>query len=171
MLARKAKSFVAQTDADNRPFVMQNDAISCKGMTTHSHDLELSISFGHMFLVFSCLTFAIFSSNGSANPTCPTTPFSKNVNGRTPAERVLVRHSPNLTEALTFCAVNDLVRNNEISRLNFLLQATHCAECNHSPDTNTSQRCNICSRRHLVRGYFMISAMTGEERDWDIVVL
>lgn len=28
--------------------------------------------------------FAIFSSNGSANPTCPTIPFSKNVNGRIP---------------------------------------------------------------------------------------
>ncbi|SZF06419.1 unnamed protein product [Blumeria hordei] len=32
----------------------------------------------------SITIFAIFSSNGSANPTCPTTPFSKNVKGRIP---------------------------------------------------------------------------------------
>jgi len=76
---RELRSF----HADDSAAVVELDAFTCERVAALTNDL-VNFSVGRLGNCIKHLTFASFSSNGSAKPTCPTTPFSKKVNGRTP---------------------------------------------------------------------------------------
>lgn len=67
----------------------------------------------------------------------------------------------------TLGTINDLVRNDEVSRLDSFLQTAHCGESNDGPDTNGSERCNVRARVHLVGRDLMVKTVTAKECDWD----
>lgn len=46
------------------------------------------------------------------------------------------------------CSVNELARQDEVARCNFLLQAAYSTECDDSFDAQALEGCNVCSRRH-----------------------
>ena len=153
------------TYADNRPFVVQYHPFTSQGVTTLSDNLATTISFTSSQDVDrgDCSTFAIFSSNGSANPTCPTTPFSKNVKGLTPIfrqPRSPLNSAPHIRLLPTLGTINNLIGHYKVPRLDFLLQASHGTKRNYSPNANAPQSGYIRSRRHFMRCDFVGQAVS-----------
>ena len=62
-----------------------------------------------------------------------------------------------------FRAINHLIRNDEISRSDFLLQTAYCAKCNDAPYAELTQCSNVCSRIDLVWGEFVVESMPAKE--------
>lgn len=106
--------------------------------------------------------FAIFSSNGSANPTCPTIPFSKKVKGRTPITKKLhISTFPPFKSKThgrkqTLSSVNNLIRHDKIPRLDLLSQTSNSTKGNNSSNPNTSQRGNVRTIGNLMRRNLMV---------------
>jgi hypothetical protein len=69
----------------------------------------------------------------------------------------------------TLGAINNLIRHNEIPRLNDLLQTTHSRERNHSPDTDASQCRNVCAVGYLMRRDLVVCAVTAEKCDGHVL--
>jgi len=65
----------------------------------------------------------------------------------------------------TFGAINDLVRNDKISRLNLLLQTADRGKGNDGPDTQMSQCRDVGSVAYLMRRKFVMKTMARDESD------
>ena len=71
--------------------------------------------------------------------------------------------------ANTLGTINNLIRHDEIPRLNSLLQTSNCRERNHGPDTNAPERSNVGAVRYLVGRNLVVGAVTTEECDGHIL--
>jgi hypothetical protein len=70
-----------------------------------------------------------------------------------------------------FGAINDLIRNHEISRLDLLSQASDGRKGDHTSHTETPQSGDVGTVRDLVRGELVVEAVAREEGDGGVVVL
>lgn len=67
--------------------------------------------------------------------------------------------------ANTLGAVNDLIGDNKVARLDGLLQTANCRESNDAADTNGAQGSNVGASGHLVRGNLVVGAVAAQEGD------
>lgn len=73
--------------------------------------------------------------------------------------------------AHTLGAINDLVGNDEIAGLDFLLQATDGGEGDDGADTNRAQSSNVGARWDLMRCNLVVSTVPAEESDGNGLVV
>lgn len=81
-----------------------------------------------------------------------------------------VSHKATLKESErsdAFTAINDLIWNDKVSWLDFLLQTAHSTEGNNCPYTNLFQNCDVGPCWDFMRRKFVVKTMAREESDWD----
>lgn len=71
----------------------------------------------------------------------------------------------------TLGAVDDLIGNNKVARLDSLLQTANGRESDDATDTNGAQSSDIGASGHLVRGNLVVGAVTAQERDGNGLVV
>lgn len=64
-------------------------------------------------------------------------------------------------------AIDNLVRHNEIPRLDLLLQTANSRKGNDRPHANGAKRSDVGTGRYLMRGEFVVQTMAREESDSD----
>lgn len=68
-------------------------------------------------------------------------------------------------------AINDLVRDDKVAGLDFLLQTANGGESDHAADTDGAQGCDISASGNLMRSNLMVQAVAAQEGDSDNLVV
>lgn len=71
----------------------------------------------------------------------------------------------------TLGAVDDLVRDNKVARLNGLLETTDGRKGDDTADTDRTESSDVGTSRNLVRGNLVVETVTAQERDRDGLVV
>lgn len=71
----------------------------------------------------------------------------------------------------TLGPVNNLVWNNEVARLDVLLQASDCRKGDNGSYANRSQSSNVGASGHLVRSNLMVKTVTAQEGNSNILAI
>lgn len=82
-------------------------------------------------------------------------------------------HNPSFKErkrSHALGAINNLIRHDKIPRLDNFLQTSHSRKRNHSPDTDASQGSNVGAVGYLMGRDLVVSTVTAEECDGNILV-